>query len=53
MPGLDPEVAKHHLGVPPDAKPTKQKRQTPAKELMEPVTQEVRKLMDVGVIQEV
>jgi len=46
MPGLDPQVAMHHLNINLDAKPVKQQQQRFRLEIMEAIQSEVKKLIN-------
>ncbi|KAK8945084.1 hypothetical protein KSP39_PZI007855 [Platanthera zijinensis] len=52
MPGVDPDVACHHLNVDPAAKPVQQKKRDVAVKLAEPIREEVAKLLKARFIQE-
>ena len=52
MPGLDPQVAMHHLNIKPDAKPVKQQQRRFRPNIMEAIEAEVRKLIACGFIRE-
>ena len=52
MPGLDPQVAMHHLNINPDVKPVKQQQRRFRPEIMEAIQSEVKKLIDSGFIRE-
>ena len=52
MPGLDPQIAMHHLNINPDAKPVKQQQQQFLPEIMEAIKSEVKKLIDSGFVRE-
>ena len=53
MPGIDPNMMTHHLGVDPIFHPIKQKKRSFAPERQKAITEEVDKLVKVGFIQEV
>ena len=53
MPGVDPEFIVHRLNVDPLFPPKKQKPRRSAKEHVEAVKQEVKRLKEVGAINEV
>ncbi|KAK8957538.1 hypothetical protein KSP39_PZI001121 [Platanthera zijinensis] len=53
MPGVDPDVACHHLNVDPAAKPVQQKKRDVAVKLAEPIREEVAKLLKAHFVQEV
>ncbi|KAK8956542.1 hypothetical protein KSP39_PZI001118 [Platanthera zijinensis] len=53
MPGVDPDVACHHLNVDPAAKPVQQKKRDVAVKLAEPIREEVAKLLKARFIQEI
>ena len=48
MPGLDPQVALHHLNIKLDAKPIKQQQQQFRPDIMEAIKIEVHKLIECG-----
>ena len=52
MPGLDSQVAMHHLNIKPDAKPVKQQQCQFRPNIMEAIEAEVHKLIACGFIQE-
>jgi len=52
MPGLDPQVAMHHLNINPNVKPVKQQQRWFRPEIMEAIQSEVKKLIDSGFIRE-
>jgi len=52
MPGLDPQVAMHHLNINPDAKPVKQQQRWFYPEIMEAIQSKVKKLIDSNFIRE-
>jgi len=52
MPGLDPQVAMHHLNIDPDAKSVKQQQWRFRLAIMEAIQSEVKKLIDSGFIRE-
>ncbi|KAK8914358.1 hypothetical protein KSP39_PZI023487 [Platanthera zijinensis] len=53
MPGVDPDVACHHLNVDPAAKPVQQKKRDVAVKLAEPIREEVAKLLKARFVQEI
>jgi hypothetical protein len=53
MPGIPREVIEHHLKIHPDAKPVSQKPRRQSVEWQDFICKEVRKLLDVGFIEEV
>jgi hypothetical protein len=53
MPGIPREVIEHHLKIYPDAKPVSQKPRRQSVERQDVIRKEVRKLLDVGFIEEV
>jgi hypothetical protein len=53
MPGIPREVIKHHLKISPDARPVSQKPRRQSVERQDFIRKEVRKLLDVGFIEEV
>ena len=50
MPGLDPQIAMHHLNIKPDVKPVKQQQRQFRPDIMEAIEAEVRKLIECGFI---
>ncbi|XP_065033898.1 uncharacterized protein LOC135666260 [Musa acuminata AAA Group] len=52
MGGVDPEVAEHHLNIPPDARPVKQKPRRHAPDQQRGIQEEVDRLLAVGFIEE-
>ena len=52
MPGLDPQVAMHHLNINPDAKISQTTTMTVPSDIMEVIKSEVKKLIDSGFIRE-
>ena len=52
MPGLDPQVAMHHLNIKSDAKPVKQQQRLFRPNIMEAIEVEVHKLIACGFIRE-
>lgn len=52
MPGLDPKVAIHRLAVDPAAKPVKQARRRLQPDLVEPVINEIKRLIEAEFIEE-
>jgi len=50
MPGLDSQVAMHHLNINPDTKPVKQQQRGFCTEIMEAIQSEVTKLINSGFI---
>ncbi|XP_065026191.1 uncharacterized protein LOC135650630 [Musa acuminata AAA Group] len=52
MTGVDPEVAEHHLNIPPDARPMKQKSQRQAPDRQRAIQEEVDRLLAAGFIEE-
>nr|XP_009419888.1 PREDICTED: uncharacterized protein LOC103999771 [Musa acuminata subsp. malaccensis] len=52
MTGVDPEVAEHHLNIPPDARPVKQKPRRQAPDRQRTIQEEVDRLLAVGFIEE-
>ena len=50
MPGVPREVIEHHLAVCPHARPVKQKVRKQALERQEFITEEIRKLEEVGLV---
>ena len=53
MPGLDPQVAMHHLNINSNAKPIKQQQQQRLRpEIIEAIESEVKRLMDSSFIKE-
>jgi len=52
MPGLDPEIAMHHLNIKPGAKPIKQQQRRFFPDIMEAIETEVNKLIECGFIRE-
>jgi len=52
MPGLDPQVAKLHLNIKPDAKPVKQQQRRFRPNIMKAIEAEVHKLIACGSIRE-
>jgi len=52
MPGLDPQVAMHHLNINPDMKPVKQQEWWFRPEIMEATESEDKKLIDSNFISE-
>jgi len=52
MPGLNPQVAMHHLNVNPDVKLVKQHQRRLRPEIMEAIQSEVKELIDSGFIRE-
>ena len=52
MPGLNPQIAIHHLNINPDAKPVKQQQRWFRSEIMEAIKSEVKKLIDSGFVRE-
>ncbi|KAK8916849.1 hypothetical protein KSP39_PZI022199 [Platanthera zijinensis] len=53
MPGVDPDVACHHLNVDPAAKPVQQKKRDVTVKLAELIREEVAKLLKARFIQEI
>ncbi|KAL0294848.1 UNVERIFIED_CONTAM: Transposon Tf2-12 polyprotein [Sesamum radiatum] len=53
MPGLDPKVAIHHLGIRHGARPVKQSQRVLRPHLIPRIETEVNKLIDAGFIREV
>jgi hypothetical protein len=53
MPGIPREVIEHSMKIHPDAKPVSQKPWRQSIERQDFIRQEVRKLLDVGFIEEV
>ncbi|KAK8940807.1 hypothetical protein KSP39_PZI010809 [Platanthera zijinensis] len=53
MPGVDPDVACHHLNIDPAAKPVQQKKRDVAVKLAEPIREEVAKLLKARFVQEI
>jgi hypothetical protein len=53
MPGIPREVIEHHLKINPDARPVSQKPRRQSVERQDFIRKEVRKLLDVGFIEEV
>jgi hypothetical protein len=53
MPGIPREVIEHHLKINPDARPVSQKSRRQSIERQDFIRKEVRKLLDVGLIEEV
>ncbi|XP_065023311.1 uncharacterized protein LOC135649130 [Musa acuminata AAA Group] len=52
MTGVDPEVAEHHLNIPPDARPVKQKARSQAPDRQRAIQEEVDRLLGAGFIEE-
>ena len=52
MPGLDPQVAMHHLNIKLDAKPLKQQQRWFQPNIMEAIKNEIHKLIECGFIRE-
>jgi len=52
MPGLDPQVAMHHLNIKLDAKPVTQQQRTFRPDVMEAIEVEVQKLTKYGFIRQ-
>ena len=52
MPGIDPQVAMHHLNIKPDVKPVKQQQRWFRPDIMEAIEAEVHKLIEYGFIRE-
>ena len=48
MPGLDPQIALHHLNINPDTKPVKQQQRQFHSEIMKAIESEIKKLNDSG-----
>ena len=53
MPGIDPSVIVHRLNVNPASSPIRQKKRVFAQERDKVITEEVRKLLEAGFIQEI
>ena len=53
MPGVDPKVAYHKLNIMPGAKPVCQKRRPYSEEKKRAITEEIKRLKEVGFIKEV
>ncbi|XP_074377029.1 uncharacterized protein LOC141718547 [Apium graveolens] len=53
MPGIDPNLITHRLNVDPTRKALKQKKRTYAPDRLEAIKHEVKKLLEVGFIEEV
>ena len=53
MPGIDPSVIVHRLNVNPKSSPIRQKKRVFAQERDKVITEEVRKLLEAGFIQEI
>ena len=51
-PGLDPQVAVHHLNIKPDVKPVKQQQRRFRSNIMEAIEAKVHKLIACGFIRE-
>ncbi|XP_064955645.1 uncharacterized protein LOC103986523 [Musa acuminata AAA Group] len=52
MKGVDPKVAEHHLNIPPDARPVKQKPRRHAPDRQHAIQEEVDRLLAAGFIEE-
>ncbi|XP_064975045.1 uncharacterized protein LOC135618071 [Musa acuminata AAA Group] len=52
MTGVDPEVAQHHLNIPPDARPVKQKPKRQAPDRQRAIREEVGRLLAASFIEE-
>ena len=52
IPGLDPQIAMHHLNIRPDVKPVKQQQWQLCPDIMEAIEAEIHKLIECGFIQE-
>ncbi|XP_065011504.1 uncharacterized protein LOC135640723 [Musa acuminata AAA Group] len=52
MKGVDPKVAEHHLNIPPDARPVKQKPRRHAPDRQRAIQEEVGRLLAAGFIEE-
>jgi len=52
MPVLNPQIAKHHLNINPNAKPVKQQQRRFCPEIMRAIELEVKKVIDSGFIRE-
>ncbi|XP_065023219.1 uncharacterized protein LOC135649050 [Musa acuminata AAA Group] len=52
MTGVDPKVAEHHLNIPPDAHPVKQKPRRQAPDRQRAIREEVDRLLAAGFIEE-
>ncbi|XP_065030515.1 uncharacterized protein LOC135653032 [Musa acuminata AAA Group] len=52
MRGVDPKVAEHHLNIPPDARPVKQKPRRHAPDRQRAIQEEVDRLLAAGFIEE-
>nr|XP_009409822.1 PREDICTED: uncharacterized protein LOC103991997 [Musa acuminata subsp. malaccensis] len=52
MTGVDPGVAQHHLNIPPDARPVKQKPKRQAPDRQRAIREEVGQLLAAGFIEE-
>jgi hypothetical protein len=53
MPGIPREVIEHHLKIYPDARPVQQRPRKQSNERQNFIREEIKKLLDVGFIQEV
>ncbi|KAK8924215.1 hypothetical protein KSP39_PZI019127 [Platanthera zijinensis] len=53
MPGVDPDVAYHHLNIDPTVKPVQQKKRDVATKLDEPIREEVVKLLKAQFVREI
>ncbi|XP_065039424.1 uncharacterized protein LOC135673957 [Musa acuminata AAA Group] len=52
MTGVNPEIAEHHLNIPPDARPVKQKARRQAPDRQRAIQEEVDRLLAAGFIEE-
>ncbi|XP_064987293.1 uncharacterized protein LOC135626033 [Musa acuminata AAA Group] len=52
MKGVDPKVAEHHLNIPPDARPVRQKPRRHAPDRQRAIQEEVDRLLAAGFIEE-
>ncbi|XP_065050377.1 uncharacterized protein LOC135680425 [Musa acuminata AAA Group] len=52
MTGVDPEIAEHHLNIPPDSRPVKQKARRQAPDRQRAIQEEVDRLLAAGFIEE-
>ena len=52
MPGLDPQVAIHHLNIKPDTKPIKWQQRRFLTDIMEAIETEVHKLIECRFVRE-